>query len=100
VSATEGDADLRTLLETLDPKAGNRSPDSNVDSREVYAPTMGDYVPQYPRPDVHEKLASERQRDAQERARKDHVADEIHPPWWRRLGRALRGRRSSTPPAS
>jgi hypothetical protein len=66
-----------------------------------YAGRMaGSYDPQYPRPDVNRDLDKGRQREAEERARKDHIADEIRPPWWRRLGQALRGGRSSNPPRS
>jgi predicted nicotinamide N-methyase len=62
--------------------------------------TMAGYVPQYPRPDVNREIASEHQHEMDERARQEHLADGIRPPWWTRLRRALRGRRSSTPPSS
>jgi hypothetical protein len=66
----------------------------------VYGAVMGTYDPQYPRPDVNREVESDRQREAEERARKERVANEIHPPWWQRLRQALRPGRSSTPPAS
>jgi hypothetical protein len=61
---------------------------------------MDGYVPQSPRPDINREIAFERQHEMDERARQEYVADGIRPPWWRRLRRALRGRRSSTPPSS
>jgi hypothetical protein len=52
------------------------------------------------RPDLNEKFLKGRHDEFAERARKDHLSDEVRPPWWVRLRRALRGRRSSTPPSS
>jgi hypothetical protein len=50
-------------------------------------------------PELNKKLTEELQHDAEERARLEHIADEIHPPWWLRIRRSLRARRSSPPPA-
>jgi hypothetical protein len=81
------------------PPAG--SPEASIVSEASQLTTsMAGYVPQSPRPDINREIASERQREMDERARQEHLADGIRPPWWTHLRRALRGRRSSTPPSS
>jgi hypothetical protein len=66
----------------------------------VYGDVMGTYDPQYSRPDVNREVDSDRQREAEERARKNRVADEMRQSWWQRFKHALRRRPPSTPPAS
>jgi hypothetical protein len=41
-------------------------------------------------PDQNAGILNERQKDYRDQARRDHLADEVHPTWWQRLLRQLK----------
>jgi len=45
----------------------------------------------YPGPgaELGKRVAADREREAERRAHDGHLADEIRPPWWKRLARRL-----------
>ena len=65
------------------PPAGSPEASIVAEARQLRA-IMDGYVPQSPRPDINREIASERQHEMNERAREEHLADGIRPPWWTR----------------
>jgi hypothetical protein len=41
-------------------------------------------------PEWNDKIQDEHHKDLTEEAREAHIADEVSPPWWRRMWRAIK----------